>query len=132
MGNVEVRHFDSWLSRLTRLRMGEGESWEAFRSRMVAQAIGTVPRPAQQYDAVLIDEAHDFEPDWFRCVTRFLKGGPEGDLLIALDGAQNLYNRSHTFTWKGVGVQAQGRTRWLDRNYRNTEQILELAWQVAL
>lgn len=131
-GAVEVRHFDSWLSKLTRLRRHPDEDWDAFRTRMVAQVLGTVPTGSQHYDAVLIDEAHDFEPDWFRCVVRFLQGGPQGDLLIALDGAQNLYNRSRKFTWKGVGVQAAGRTRRLDRNYRNTKQILEFAWQVAL
>ena len=94
------------------------------------------PRPelwpqSDRYDAVLIDEAHDFEPDWFRCAVAFLRGGAEGELLIVLDGAQSLYQRTRAFTWKGVGVQARGRTRRLDRNYRNTKQILEFAWQVA-
>src|SRR5690606_6771992 len=53
------------------------------------------------------------------------------DLLIALDAAQSLYKRDRAFTWKSVGVQAVGRSRRLDRNYRNTKQILEFAWQVA-
>jgi superfamily I DNA/RNA helicase len=81
--------------------------------------------------AILIDEAHDFEPDWFRCATSLLRDGPEGDLLIAADGAQSLYGRDRTFTWKSVGVQASGRSRRLTHNYRNTKQILEFAWQVA-
>ncbi len=61
----------------------------------------------------------------------FLRGGAGGELLIVLDGAQSLYRGDRSFTWKGVGVQAQGRTRRLDRNYRNTKPILEFAWQVA-
>ena len=131
--NVEVRHFDSWLSRLIRLQKSEGEVWDAFRSRMMAAMLGSIAlwEDTDRYDAVLIDEAHDFEPDWFRCVTAMLRGGPEGDLLIALDGAQSLYGRARAFTWKSVGVRAVGRARRLDRNYRNTKQILEFAWQVA-
>ena len=60
-----------------------------------------------------------------------LRGGAEGDLLVAVDGAQSLYGRGREFTWKSVGVQAQGRSRRLSRNYRNTQQILEFAWEVA-
>ena len=131
--NIEVRHFDSWLSRLIRLQKSVGEDWDAFRSRMMAGLLGTLDfwSDSDRYDAVLIDEAHDFQPDWFRCATAMLRGGPDGDLLIALDGAQSLYGRDRAFTWKSVGVRAVGRARRLDRNYRNTKQILEFAWQVA-
>lgn len=52
-------------------------------------------------------------------------------MVIAVDGAQSLYGRPRSFTWKSVGVQAQGRSRRLSRNYRNTKQIVEFAWQVA-
>ncbi len=130
---IEVRHVDSWLVAKTRLRKQDEETWEAFRGRMV-DAILRAPElwpQSDRYDAVLIDEAHDFEPDWFRCAVAFLRGGAEGELLIVLDGAQSLYQRTRAFTWAGVGVQARGRTRRLDRNYRNTKQILEFAWQVA-
>jgi hypothetical protein len=57
---------------------------------------------AEKYDAILIDEGHDFEPDWFRCAVGLLKGGAEGDRLVAVDGAQSLYGRSRGFTWKSV------------------------------
>lgn len=133
MAKVEVRHFDSWLTRLTGLRKKRDEEWGSFRSRMIA-AVTSTPglwTDADRYDAILIDEAHDFEPEWFKCVTEMLRGGPDGDLLIVLDGAQSLYGTSRQFTWKSVGVKAVGRSRRLDRNYRNTKQILEFAWQVA-
>ena len=55
-----------------------------------------------------------------------LKGGPSGDLMIAVDGAQSLYGRDRSFTWKSVGVRAVGRTQRLSRNYRNTKQTPEL------
>ena len=86
---------------------------------------------ADKYDAILVDEGHDFEPDWFRCATGLLRGGAGGDLLIAADGAQGLYGRDRGFTWKSVGVNAVGRARRLSRCYRNTKEVLEFAWQVA-
>ncbi len=130
---VEIRHFHSWAARLTGLRKRADESFDDYGARLVAAWLDGVGHfsDAEKYDAVLIDEAHDFEPDWFRCATAMLRGGVDGDLLIAIDGAQSLYGRSRGFTWKSVGVQAQGRSRRLSRNYRNTKQILEFAWQVA-
>jgi hypothetical protein len=107
---VEVRHFHSWAARRTGLRMRDGESFEGYEARVVAALLGGLGQfgESEKYDAVLIDEAHDFEPDWLRCAVGMLRGGPEGDLLIAVDGAQSLYGRPRAFTWKGVGVQAQG------------------------
>lgn len=133
MRNVEVRHFHSWAARRTGMRKRDDEAFDAYEARVVAALLGGVEHfsDAEKYDAILIDEGHDFEPDWFRCATGLLRGGTEGDLLIAVDGAQSLYGRSRSFTWKSVGVQAQGRSRRLSRNYRNTKQIMEFAWQVA-
>jgi hypothetical protein len=130
---IEVRHFHSWVARRTGLRLRDNESFDDYGARAVAAFLGGLAHfaEAEKYDAILIDEAHDFEPDWFRCATGSLRDGPEGDLLIAIDGAQSLYGRSRGFTWKSVGVQARGRSRRLSRNYRNTKQILEFAWQVA-
>jgi hypothetical protein len=131
--DVEVRHFDSWIATKTKLRKRPEEPWDEFQARMVGAMLRdpSLWPESERYDAILIDEGHDFEPDWFRCATGLLRGGEEGDLLIALDGAQSLYKRERGFTWDSVGVQAKGRSRRLDRNYRNTKQILEFAWQVA-
>jgi superfamily I DNA/RNA helicase len=54
-------------------------------------------------------------------------------LLVLYDDAQSIFNRaSHRgFSFKSVGVQAQGRTTILKINYRNTRQILELAALIA-
>ena len=84
-----------------------------------------------RYDAILIDEAHDFKPEWFPCCVQALRLDPPGDLLLAVDGAQSLYGRPRSFTWKSVGINASGRSKRLGVNYRNTQEILALAWQVA-
>jgi hypothetical protein len=134
--NIEVRNFDSWLSRLVRLNKHEQEDWDVFRKRMIDRLLSSdrLWTDADRYDAILIDEAHDFEPEWFRCVSSMIRNPPQeqqGDLLIALDGAQSLYHANRAFTWKSVGINAIGRTRRLARNYRNTKQIIEFAWQVT-
>jgi superfamily I DNA/RNA helicase len=63
-----------------------------------------------------------------------LKDSENGDLMIVADGNQSLYKRSD-FKWKDVGIKAQGyRTiskRFdLDKNYRNTHQILSSALSI--
>lgn len=83
----------------------------------------------QKWDAILVDEAHTFSPSWFKCCVAALKDSENGDLMIVSDGSQSLYQRGK-FTWKSVGVNAQGRTKKLTKNYRNTKEILSAAWSV--
>src|SRR5574343_241806 len=55
-------------------------------------------------------------------------------LLVLYDDAQSIYDRtqkSKNFSFKSVGIQAQGRTTILKINYRNTRQILQTASLVA-
>jgi superfamily I DNA/RNA helicase len=48
---------------------------------------------------------------------------PGGDLVIALDEFQDLYRREGS--WKSLGIEeAKGKTRTLNRVYRNTAEIL--------
>lgn len=96
-----------------------------------AIALTTSLPESRKYDAIFIDEGQDFRPVWFACCVHALRGGETGDLVVAVDGAQSLYGRPPTFTWKSVGVQAQGRSIRLKTNYRNTAEILTFAWHVA-
>ena len=54
-------------------------------------------------------------------------------LLVLYDDAQSIYDRAKkkNFSFKSVGVQAQGRTTILKINYRNTRQILQTANLIA-
>src|SRR5260221_5694728 len=54
-------------------------------------------------------------------------------LLLLYDDAQSIYGkkRSSDFSFKSVGVQAQGRTTILRMNYRNTDEILDCAYEFA-
>ena len=88
--------------------------------------------PSGQYQAVLIDEGHDFAPEWLKLVTQMVDPATNS-LLLLYDDAQSIYERSRSkqFSFKSVGVQAQGRTTILRINYRNTRQILQTASLIA-
>lgn len=88
--------------------------------------------PAGQYQAVLIDEGHDFKPEWLKLVTQMVDPATNS-LLVLYDDAQSIYERQRKrqFSFKSVGIQAQGRTTILRINYRNTQQILRIASLVA-
>ena len=82
----------------------------------------------ERYDFILIDEAQDFDPDWFACVVALTKGQDEADIFITGDGSQGLYRqRNRRFSWISKGIQAQGRTEYLSENYRNAAKIFQLA-----
>ncbi|GLS13172.1 3'-5' exonuclease [Hydrogenophaga electricum] len=110
--------------------------WDAFFEDMVQRVITGVDRrqiPSGQYQAVLIDEGHDFAPEWLRLVVQMVDPATNS-LLVLYDDAQSIYDRtqkSKNFSFKSVGIQAQGRTTILKINYRNTRQILQTASLVA-
>jgi superfamily I DNA and RNA helicase len=68
------------------------------------------------YDAILIDEAQDFDQNWFLPVIQVLN--PEtNSLLITCDGLQGIYARKR-FTWASIGIQARGRVKRFEKSYR--------------
>ncbi|MDR2186631.1 MAG: NERD domain-containing protein/DEAD/DEAH box helicase [Azonexus sp.] len=86
--------------------------------------------PGGQYDAVLIDEAHDFEPQWLALAARMVNPDTRA-LMVVYDDAQAIYKGRKRPVWKELGIEAAGRTTVLKVNYRNTAQILRFARQFA-
>jgi len=110
-------------------------SRDQYAEELVQRVIQGVDRkqiPSGQYQAVLIDEGHDFAPEWLRLVTQMVDP-TTNSLLVLYDDAQSIYERSRSkqFSFKSVGIQAQGRTTILKINYRNTKQILQTASLIA-
>ncbi len=133
---VRVYHFHEWCGEMLRsyhvaVEEGPGKYWE----RQVTSVIAGVEKgfiPRGQYGAVLIDEGHDFEPEWLKLVTQMVD--PETDsLLLLYDDAQSIYRKGHGlgFSLSSVGVKAAGRTTILRLNYRNTREILKFAHDFA-
>lgn len=82
--------------------------------------------PCGQYDAVLIDEAHDFEPEWLALAARMVNPDTKA-LMVVYDDAQAIYKGRKRPVWRQLGIEASGRTTVLKVNYRNTAQILRFA-----
>lgn len=130
-GKIRVQTFHQWcwsLLNSARIPIPQktGED-SAFYSELVALAVRSAAagriKPAQ-YEAILIDEAHDFEPEWLSLVTRLLDQRTKS-LLVLYDDAQSIYAKTRKkFSFKSVGIQAAGRTTILRVNYRNTQEIL--------
>lgn len=137
---VIVRHFHGWcMDQLKKYRIPrpnpkeyQGEAYIEELVNRVILAVDAQTIPAGTYDAVMLDEGHDFKAEWLKLVAQMVN--PEtNSLLILYDDAQNLYGekRDKKFSFKSVGIQAQGRTTILKLNYRNTEQVLGVAYEFA-
>ena len=138
-GRVHVRHFHKWcrdqLVAFGQTLPAYNMPVDAKMADMVHRVITGVDRkqiPSGQYQAVMIDEGHDFAPEWLRLVTQMVDP-TTNSLLVLYDDAQSIYERARSkqFSFKSVGIQAQGRTTILKINYRNTRQILQTASLVA-
>ncbi len=136
---VHVFSFHQWCRKeLLTFNIGlppDNQNVEAFFAEMVNRLIravdgGQIPRA--QYDALMIDEAHDFRPEWLKLVVQMVD--PQtNSVLVLYDDAQSIYNeaKEKKFSFKSVGIEARGRTTILNINYRNTEAILRFARDIA-
>jgi hypothetical protein len=133
---IDVFHFDGWVkhngipSRNTQdPTTGKVEDDVSLGNRLL-EHLRHHNGDCRKYDAVLLDEAQDFPPIWFSCILESLTDPLDGDLLIVCDGNQGI-RLIDAVSWKSLGIKAQGRTIHqafdLDRNYRNTREILRLA-----
>ncbi len=139
-GTIVVRHFHGWCGELLtthRLPKPDPKQYhgEAYVNRLVSQVIQAVADGIilkGQYSAILIDEGHDFQPEWLKLIAQMVDPSTNA-LLLLYDDAQTLYQqkRQQRFSFKSVGIQAQGRTTILKLNYRNTLEVLTLAYEFA-
>ena len=136
---VDVRNFHSWCAQQLKAFHVKPPRDDGSRAQFHAAQVDAVIRavsggqiPTGQYDAVLIDEGHDFQPEWLTLVTLMVNPDTRS-LLVLYDDAQSIYERHkrREFSFKSVGIQAAGRTTILKLNYRNTKEILDFASAVA-
>jgi len=129
---VHVYHFHDWCANTARtfnLNLNqEGLFFEnCFNALENAVYSGVLKDTG--YDAVLIDEGHDFDQRWLSLIARLFDNANHS-LLLMYDDAQSLYRRERAlnFSLASVGIQAQGRTSILRVNYRNPCRILNFAY----
>lgn len=116
--------FEAYQSQMARAKQLD---WGDVPIRVLNAMEQGIIAPAR-YQAVLIDEAQDFAPTWFEVALQLLK--PETNLLfIVADGAQKIYRRA--LSWASLGINIRGhRSRVLRRSYRNTQEILQTAYEL--
>ncbi|MEA5621178.1 3'-5' exonuclease [Cronbergia sp. UHCC 0137] len=140
ISRVKVRHFHGWCMDLLKKynipkpdpQEYQGEVYIEELVNRVIKSVDAKSIPTGTYGAVMLDEGHDFKAEWLKLIAQMVN--PEtNSLLVLYDDAQNLYGekRSKKFSFKSVGIQAQGRTTILKLNYRNTEQVLGVAYEFA-
>ncbi|MEG6133259.1 3'-5' exonuclease [Enterobacter kobei] len=132
---VEVIHFHAWcyqqLNAHRRLPPKSKNFIALMENALTVAFEEGIIKPGQ-YSAVLIDEGHDFKPEWLRILAR-MPDNKDNSLLFLYDDAQSIYQKKKAldFTLSSVDIKALGRTTILNTNYRNTRQILHFASSVA-
>ena len=98
------------------------ESWRIYEA---------VPRSLEDdgsfepYTHIVVDEAQDLSKAELTVITKLVNRQTNSITLLA-DVAQKIYDTS--FTWRGVGINVQGRTHTLNKNFRTTVEIAEAAY----
>jgi hypothetical protein len=131
---VAVKHFHGWCAQqLDTYAVARPEPDTPHYFDALVQAVmdgvehDAIPRA--QYAAVLIDEGHDFKPEWLRLIVQMVDK-ETNSLLVLYDDAQKIYEenrQARKFSFASVGIQAQGRTTILRLNYRNSLEVLATA-----
>ncbi|MGO4949090.1 3'-5' exonuclease [Paenibacillus sp. DRB1-1] len=116
--NIEVYNFHEWLG--SHMRIKDNGIPELLEKLDKFEAIVPI------YDAILIDEGQDFEPEWLRLVSHCLNPDTES-LLLVEDRAQSIFKRKNSLAQE-TGLDFRGRSKILSINYRNTAQIVQFAW----
>lgn len=118
VSKIEVYNFHEWLR--NSLHMKDSDIPALLDKLNKNEAI--VPA----YDAILIDEGQDFEPDWLKLLSLCLNPDTQS-LLLVEDRAQSIFKRKTSLA-QDIGLDFRGRSKILSINYRNTAQIVQFAW----
>ena len=131
---VSVYHFHEWCGEQLRLynieKPNHSRNYFDTVVEKVIESAESGQLPKGQYGAIMIDEGHDFKPEWLKLITSMVT--PDTDsLLLLYDDAQSIYNDKGklNFSLSSVGIQARGRTTILRMNYRNTDEITRFSYQ---
>jgi Nuclease-related domain/AAA domain/UvrD-like helicase C-terminal domain len=136
---VQVLTFHAWCYRMLRtygIPAPSEREYPDYAKRLAASVSEVVKAvdqghiPTEQYDAVLIDEAHDFEPQWLALAAKMVNPRTKA-LMVVYDDIQAIYKGRERPVWKQLGIEATGRTTVLKVNYRNTAQIVAFARRFA-
>lgn len=116
--SIRVTHFHDWLYKDLKTR--------EKKLPLLLEKLDKKEAILPQYDAILIDEGQDFQPEWLKLVSYVLNPDTQSMLLVE-DRAQTIYKRKTSYL-QDTGLDFRGRSKILSINYRNTAQIVKFAW----
>ncbi|WP_139991867.1 3'-5' exonuclease [Paenibacillus paridis] len=116
--NVEVYNFHEWLRKVLNVR--------DIDVPVLIEKLERKEAILPSYEAILIDEGQDFDPEWLRLLNHMLNPNTQ-NLLLVEDRAQSIFKRKSSLL-QNTGLDFRGRSRILSINYRNTAQIVQFAW----
>ena len=145
-GDITIKTFHGWIRHY--INSANNNYWQLYKDaqhkaekkgnmteffhevvpKLFLHMLGDLGEKKIQYDAILIDEAQDFEQDWFQGIIQVLNPATNS-LLITCDGFQGIYARKR-FTWASVGVEARGRVKRFEKSYRNPIEIGIIAQKI--
>lgn len=79
----------------------------------------------EKWDAILVDEAQDFELSWWIALRQALR--PAGEALLCADNAQNIYGVQQWTEDQMKGAGFRGEWNTLERSHRISPALCELA-----
>lgn len=125
--NVECSTFHQWSYRQL------GYEYRFDRDAKLRQKIIDLAASSNlNYDAILVDEAQDFYDEWFQVLLKVVDR-QTNSLFFVYDNTQSVYGQAHrrktNWSWSKLGIDVVGRAQIFDLNYRNSPEILELAWK---
>ncbi|MEM9275206.1 MAG: UvrD-helicase domain-containing protein [Cyanobacteria bacterium P01_F01_bin.143] len=123
--NVECKTFHQWAFQ----KLDYSYKYDLYDPDEI---IRLARKSKRKYQAILIDEAQDFPNQWFQALLEMLEPETES-LFIVYDNTQSVYGQPHRrqsdWTWKSIGINIPGgRSQVFDVNYRNSPEILDVAW----
>ncbi|MBL8809752.1 MAG: ATP-binding domain-containing protein, partial [Planctomycetaceae bacterium] len=90
--------------------------WSNDAAEILLQSLAVYPD--ERYDAVIVDEAQDFDPVWWLPVEAMLRDKNQGILYVFYDPNQQIYG-------KGPAAELGLKSTSLKYNCRNTQKIAE-------
>ncbi|NJN73721.1 MAG: AAA family ATPase [Limnothrix sp. RL_2_0] len=124
---AECSTFHSWAYRRIKYDYKYDED-DALRKQVIDLARGSKVK----YQAILVDEAQDFYDEWFQSLLEIVDS-QTNSLFFVYDNTQSVYGQAHRrksgWSWAKLGINVTGRAQIFDLNYRNSPEILELAWK---
>jgi hypothetical protein len=132
--NVHIWHFHGWCAQmcsLYQLDLIVDANLQTYEMQVLAVMRGVesgrVPRA--QYSAILIDEGHDFDAQWYQLIVQMLDPATDS-LLLVYDDVQSIYKRKKPKSWASVGINVPGgRSKIFKVNYRNTAEAIDFAYR---